>query len=175
MAGTSVFMSTPEDLEHAILGVRAIGMTKLYDAVFQAQQQLQASKMDKKVLIVISDGGDNASVHRLAEVVENAETSPALIYTVGIFDVDDADRNPAVLRRLARSTGGEAFFPAQLTDTVEICRQIAHDIRNQYTLGYVSTNTAQTGAIRAIRVTASAPGRGRLLVRTRTGYIAGVK
>jgi VWFA-related protein len=163
------------DLEHAILNVPAIGMTKLYDAVFMAQKQLLLSKMEKKVLIVISDGGDNASAHTLAEVLKNAESSPALIYTIGIFDEYDTDKNKDVLRRLARFTGGEAFFPEQLNGTVEICQSIAREIRNQYTLGYVSTNTAKTGAIRAIHVAASAPGQGKLTVRTRTGYIAGPK
>lgn len=166
-----VAVAATRDLRNAILGIPAIGMTKLYDAVATAQDQLTASTPEKKVLIVISDGGDNASAHSLAQVLKRAETSSALIYTIGIFDPDDPDRNPAALRRLAQFTGGEAFFPAQLSDTVEICRQIAHDIRNQYTIGYVSTNTAQTGALRTIRVTAMAPGHGRLVVRTRSGYI----
>jgi VWFA-related protein len=169
----SPFFSRPEDVEPAILTTSAAGMTKLYDAVFKAQEQLQACAMEKKALIVISDGGDNASGHSLAEVLKKAESSPAIVYTIGIFDVDDRDSKPDVLRRLARFTGGEAFFPARLDDTVEICSRIAHDIRNQYTLGYVSTNTAKSTAVRAIRVTASAPGHGKLVVRTRTGYIAG--
>jgi len=170
-----VAMAGTRDVEHAILGIPAIGMTKLYDAVLAAQERMPDKTPERKVLIVISDGGDNASAHTLAEVLKRAETSTALIYTIGIFDADDAERNPGVLRRLAQFTGGEAFFPAKLSDTVEICRQIAHDIRNQYTLGYVSTDTAQTGAMRSIRVTATAPGHGKLAVRTRSGYIAGAK
>jgi VWFA-related protein len=175
MSGGTPFINLPADLERAILKMPAIGMTKLYDAVFRAQVELQAGKLEKKVLMVVSDGGDNASAHTLAEVVKNAESSPALIYTIGIFDEYDTEKNPVVLRRLARSTGGEAFFPARLDQTVDICKQIAHDIRNQYTLGYVSTNTAQTGALRNLRVVASAPGLGKLPVRTRSGYIAGAK
>ena len=170
-----VAVGTTRDVEHAILGIPAIGMTKLYDAVAAAQDQLTGSTPERKVLIVISDGGDNASAHSLAEVLKRAETSTALIYTIGIFDPEDPDRNPNVLRRLARFTGGEAFFPAHLSDTVEICRQIAHDIRNQYTLGYVSANTVQNGAFRTIRVTAAAPGHGKLAVRTRSGYIPGAR
>jgi len=168
-------VSRTEDLEKAILETPAIGMTKLYDAVIEAQDQLKVSDMDKKALIVISDGGDNASANSLADVLKKAELSPAIVYTIGIFDTDDLDSKPDVLRRLARFTGGEAFFPAHLNDTVEICRQIAHDIRNQYTLGYVSTNSAQTTVLRRIRVTASAAGTGKLLVRTRSGYIAAPK
>jgi VWFA-related protein len=170
-----VALATSRDVEHAILGIPAIGMTRLYDALFTAQERLQAGKPENKVLIVVSDGGDNASQHKLAEVLSRAESSSALIYAIGIFDPDDVERNTDVLRRLARSTGGQAFFPAHLDETVDICKQIAHDIRNRYTLGYTSTNAAQTGAVRSIRVTATAPGRGKLSVRTRTGYIAGVK
>jgi VWFA-related protein len=171
----SPFLIRPEELERAILGIPAVGMTKLYDAVFQAQDQLQAASLEKKVLIVVSDGGDNASAHNLADVLKKAESSPALIYTIGIFDESDPDRNLDVLRRIARFTGGEAFFPAHLDDTVEICRRIAHDIRHQYTLGYVSTNPAKTGVFRAIKVIAQVPGEGKLTVRTRTGYIAASK
>ena len=83
------------------------------------------------------------------------------------------DRNPGVLRRLARATGGEAFFPGQLNEVVAICERIARDIRNQYTIGYVSTSTAQPGAYRSIRVVAGAAGHGKLFVRARAGYIAG--
>jgi VWFA-related protein len=174
MTHGSPFLSLSEhlDLENAILGIPALGMTRLYDALRDAQDQVRAGTADKKALIVISDGGDNASKHTVAEVLNKAESSPALIYTIGIFDNDDPDRNPDVLRRLARFTGGEAFFPAHLEDTVAICRQIAHDIRNQYTLGYVSTNTTKNGAFRNVRVEAVAPGQGKLLVRTRSGYIA---
>jgi VWFA-related protein len=171
----SPFVSLPEDLDSAILRADAIGMTRLYDAVFQAQQQLQACNIEKKVLMVISDGGDNASTHTLAQVIRNAESSPALIYTIGIFDEYDTDKNKDVLRRLARSTGGEAYFPAHLDATVGICQSIAKDIRNQYTLGYVSTNAAKTGVLRSIRVVAALPGHGKFNVRTRTGYIAGAR
>jgi VWFA-related protein len=169
------FVSRPEDLEQAILKAPAIGMTRLYDAVIEAQERLRTSEREKKALIVISDGGDNASKQSLSEVLKNAEASPAIIYTIGIFDADDSDSKPDVLRRLARFTGGEAFFPVHLNGTVEICSQIAHDIRNQYTLGYVSTNTGHTAAFRTLRVTASAPGHGKLIVRTRSGYVAGGK
>jgi VWFA-related protein len=168
----ATFFTRAGDVAPAIAKTPAIGMTRLYDAVGVAQEQLSMSKWEKRVLVVISDGGDNASKSKLAEVLKQAETSSATIYTIGIFDADDEDRNPDVLRRLARFTGGEAYFPAKLDDTVEICRGIAHDIRHQYTLGYVSTNHAKTAGLRAIRVTASAPRQGKLSVRTRAGYIA---
>ena len=98
--------------------------------------------------------------------------SNAIIYSIGIFDEQDGDRNPGVLQRLAKGTGGEAFFPESLQEIVPICEKIARDIRNQYTLAYVPTNRKRDGTYRLIQVKASAPGRGRLSVRTRSGYFA---
>ncbi|MGD1072040.1 MAG: VWA domain-containing protein [Bryobacteraceae bacterium] len=163
----------PDELARAISSQPTTGKTALYDAVAAAFTGFGAGGPDKKVLIVISDGGDNASAHTLAEVLKTAEESSALIYTIGIFDEDDKDRNPDVLRRLARATGGEAYFPPEFDRVVSICENIAHDIRNQYTIGYVSNNAEKPGALRSIRVTAQAAGHGKLLVRTRSGYIAG--
>ncbi|MGB6814683.1 MAG: VWA domain-containing protein, partial [Candidatus Sulfotelmatobacter sp.] len=127
---------------------------------------------DKKVLIIISDGGDNASNHKLAEIVAMVGQPDVIIYTIGIFDDQDSDRNPGVLKRLAKDTGGEAFLPESSKDVAPICEKIAHDIRNQYTIAYVPTNRKRDGTYRVIQVKASAPGRGRLSVRTRTGYFA---
>ncbi len=166
------FSNRPDDLAQAIAGAPTAGQTALYDAVALAFVRLKnASKSpgipEKQVLIVISDGGDNASSRSLAEVLKTAEEASVLVYTIGIFGQDDPDRNPAVLRRLARATGGEAFFPVHPAEAVSICESIAHDIRNQYALGYVSTNVTRPGAFRSVRVTA-----GKLQVRTRSGYIA---
>ena len=102
-----------------------------------------------------------------------AEQTSVVVYAIGIFDADDPDRNPGVLQRLARTTGGEAFFPAEPTQVVAICEGIARDIRNQYTIGYVPGKTAKPGAYRSIRVTAGGAGQRKLVVRTRAGYIAG--
>jgi VWFA-related protein len=161
-------------MARAISDRPASGKTALYDAAVLAFSQLSAGGgPEKKVLIVISDGGDNASKHKLAEVLKTAERSSALVYTIGIFDEDDADKNPGVLSRLARATGGDAFFPGKNSEVIAICEGIARDIRNQYTIGYVSSNPARNDAWRSIRLTAAAPGHGKLLVRTRSGYLAG--
>lgn len=173
LPGAIRFTNRSDELERAILMTPATGQTALYDAVGDALERLQAGSRDKKVLIVISDGADNASARTLGETLEMAGRSSAVIYRVGIFDAADPDRNPGVLRRFARATGGEAFFPSQLNEVVATCERIAHDIRNQYTIGYVPANPAPPGAYRAIRVVAGAPGRSRLSVRTRAGYIAG--
>jgi len=170
-AGTQ-FTDRPDELERAIWRTSTAGQTALYDAVAEALDRLRAGNRDKKVLIVISDGGDNASTHTLAEVLKMAGQSSALVYTIGIFDEQDADRNPGVLRHLSQATGGEAYFPEQLDEVIPICERIARDIRNQYTIGYFPTSPAQPGVYRAIRVVAHGTA-GRLFVRARSGYIAG--
>jgi Ca-activated chloride channel family protein len=159
-----------DELEPAILRAPASGMTALYDAAADALVRLGAAEREKKVPIVISDGGDNASAHSISAVLKMAEQSSALVYTIGIFDEDDPDRNADVLRHLARATGGEAYFPGQIHEVVEICERIAQDIRTQYTIGYISV--VKPRVYRSIRVAAAAPKSGKLLVRARSGYIA---
>jgi VWFA-related protein len=166
------FSNRSEELESAIWRTSTAGQTALYDAVAEALERLQAGTPDKKVLIVISDGGDNASVHTLAEVLKMIGQSSAEVYTIGLFEPQDPDQNPGVLRRLAQATGGEAYFPEQLDEVIPICERIARDIRHQYTIGYFPTNKAQPGVYRAIRVIANGTA-GRLVVRARSGYIAG--
>jgi Ca-activated chloride channel homolog len=166
------FTNKPEELAAAITRTAPSGQTALYDAVIEGLNQLGAGRREKKVLLVISDGADNASRHSLADVLRMAMESNAAIYTIGVFDEDDPDRNPGVLRRLAETTGGEAYVPGGTRDLEAVCERIATGIRRQYTLGFVSNSTAPEGGMRKLRVTAAAPGYGRLSVRTRTGYVA---
>jgi VWFA-related protein len=161
-------------LQLALSSVDADGETALYDAVAMGLEHLKQGDRDKKVLIVVSDGGDNASKDKLADIMARVRQSNVIIYTIGIFDNEDPDRNPGVLKRLAKETGGETFLPETLADITPICERIARDIRNQYTIAYVPTNRKRDGTYRLIQVKASPPGRGRLSVRTRTGYFAPV-
>jgi Ca-activated chloride channel homolog len=168
---TELFSASPPELEHALNDIAANGKTALYDAVEAGLAKLKRATVDKKVLIVISDGGDNASHHTLNQVLASVVRSDAIIYTVGLFDEYDEDRNPGVLKRIASATGGEAFLPKETSEVVEICERIAEDIRNQYTIGYLPSNQAFDGTYRTIRVTASGPHGAKLFVRTREGYI----
>lgn len=167
------FSDNAEQLGGAIWGARAIGTTALYDAIVEALKRLQQGTSDKKVLIVISDGGDNASKASLDQVLKMAEQSSAMIYTIGIFEPEDPDRNPKVLQRLARETGGEAIFPTRLSETVEICERIARDIRDQYTIGYSSPSDPRDGAYHKVRIAARTNGNEKLSVRARAGYRSG--
>jgi Ca-activated chloride channel homolog len=166
------FTDQPAQLQLALSRVEANGETALYDAVAAALEHLKMGDRDKKVLIIVSDGGDNTSRHKLTEITTLVAQSNAIIYTIGIFDDQDPDRNPGVLKRLAKETGGEAFLPESLTDVTPICERIARDIRNQYTIAYAPTNKKRDGTYRTILVKASARDHRRLSVRTRIGYVA---
>jgi Ca-activated chloride channel family protein len=166
------FTGNLKDLWDAVTEARAQGKTALYDAIIAGIKHLNESPLKKKVLVVISDGGDNASSHNLQETVQAAESSEAVIYTVGLFGPYDMDKDPKILKELARKTGGEYFFPRRLSELPDICKIIARDVRTQYTLGYISTNPRRDGSYRTIRVEVTVPNRHALNVRTRAGYFA---
>ncbi|HEY2016646.1 MAG TPA: hypothetical protein VGH38_24250, partial [Bryobacteraceae bacterium] len=98
------------------------------------------------------------------------EKSIATIYTIGLFDAEDPDRDPGILNKLARISGGEAYLPKDLTDMVPVCRRIAKDIRTRYTVGYVPSAANIPGRLRHIRVHVSSPDHPGLTARTRSSY-----
>ncbi len=173
-AGTP-FTGDLAQLEMALSTVTANGKTALYDAVAAALEHLKQSQHDKLVLIVVSDGADNASRYDAARIITLAKQSAAIIYTIGIFEPADPDRNPGSLKQFAKATGGEAFLPRSVTDATAICQRIARDIRSQYTLTYAPTSLKYDGKYRDIQVKAAAPGGAHLFVRTRAGYYAPLK
>lgn len=146
------------------------GRTALYDAIAVALKHLETGRSGKKALLVISDGGDTCSTHRFKDVMRLIEESAATVYTVGLFDPDDPDRNPRVLKRIASVSGGECFLPRQVDPILPICQKIAKDIRSRYTIGYIPVRTSDRAGVRKIRVAASSPEHEKLIVRTRTEY-----
>ena len=144
------------------------GRTALYDAIELSLKQLKLGRRDKQTLVVISDGGDNVSKTTFQQVMHDLLDSLATVYTVGIFDEDDPERNPGVLEKLAHVSGGGVYFPKQLAQVIPVCKQIAKDIRTRYTIGYVPVMAGKP--VRHIKVVASAPSHGNLVVRTRTEY-----
>jgi Ca-activated chloride channel family protein len=127
------FTDKMDQLERALSKITANGMTAFYDAVAAALHHLEKGNRDKKVLIVISDGGDNASKQKLKEILSMAGRSDAIIYTIGIFDETDPDRNVRALKQLAEATGGESFLPGTTGEVTAICERIARDIYQQTT------------------------------------------
>jgi len=160
-------------LDQALDQARLDGRTALYDAIHEGLKHLQTSRLTKRALIVISDGGDNLSVHKAEEVVKDADLSGALFYGIGIYDPVDGDANPGVLRKLAASTGGEAYFPEGVAAVRGLCETIARDLRSQYMLSYAPQETAGKNDYRRVQVKVKDPKGRKLIVRTRTGYYAG--
>ena len=165
------FTDDPKLLRTALWNSPAEGRTALYDGILDALHQLDAGKQDKKSLVVITDGGDNASTHRFNDVVDAVRSTQATIYCVGVFDSEDPDRNPGVLKRLAQISGGIAYLPRDLTELGGICRGIAKDIRNRYSLGYVPVRTDEKSAVRNIKVSIVGAGNQKFETHARTSYL----
>ena len=172
---TAPFTSDVAVLQDALTTtIRAYGRTALFDAIAAGLDYLGRGRHERRVLVIVSDGGDNASQATFEEVVAKTQASNAVIYTVALVDPAERDTNPGLLRRIAQANGGEAFAPKNANDITEVLREIARDIRHTYTFGYASTNSARDGAFRQIRVIVQSPDRRRLVIRTRSGYLAGL-
>jgi Ca-activated chloride channel family protein len=162
-------------LEAGIGRVDAIGGTAMRDAVDVAETYLrQHATRERKVLLVITDGNDNASTVTMEQIHKQAERSETVVYGVGLFG--DADSSRAKdgrheLDQLAERTGGIAYYPASIDQIDSVALDLARQIRNQYTIAYAPTNQALDGSYRAIRVEARG-GSDRLIVHTRPGYRA---
>jgi VWFA-related protein len=152
--------------------ITARGRTALYDAVSAGLDYVSRGTRERKVLVVVSDGGDNASQASADQILTRTEASNVVVYTVGLMDGLEREANPRILKRLAETSGGAAFHPHDVKDVAEVLRHIAGDIRHSYTIGYTPTNPAHDGALRRVRVTVHSPGRS-VVIRTRTGYVAG--
>lgn len=162
--------SDADDFEKAMRAVRADGQTALYDGVMAGLDHLQNGARARKVLVIISDGGDNVSDATLDAVLARARASNAAIYTIGLYDADDLDRNPRVLKSLAQTTGGERFEPRTPRDLPAVCERIAREIRSGYTIGYVPPS--RDGVYHRIKVDIDPSAARGLNVRTRPGYFA---
>ena len=164
------FSSDAKELGEALTAVSARGRTALYDAVSEGLHHLRYGHMEKKALVIISDGGDNASHLKYAQVLKQARETQALIYSIALVGSDDGEENPGLLRRLCKDTGGIAYFPRAGESVANVSAEIARDLREQYTLGYVPQDLQRAEAFRKVEVKVTAQGRGKLRVRTRQGY-----
>ena len=164
-------------MQDALEHIASRGGTALYDALVAASDHLtKSAKLDKKALLVVTDGEDNASRESLEAAVRKlAVDGGPTVYTIGILGEEEkgaAKRAKRALRLISEQTGGVSFFPENLGEVDAISKQVAHDIRNQYTIGYKPTNPQNRGGFRTVKVEARAPGYKHLQVRTRTGYYA---
>jgi Ca-activated chloride channel homolog len=169
------FTSDADLLQQALRKVSTRGSTALYDAIVASAVHLKNNtRVDRKVLLVITDGRDNASQETLQEAARRLqqENGPTL-YAIGLLGDELQQSDVGALKSLADSTGGVAFFPKRLDEVDDITRTVARDIHSQYTIGYKSTNPSHNAGYRVIEVKAQAQGYRNLTVRTRSGYYPG--
>jgi VWFA-related protein len=161
-------------LEAALARMEARGGTAMRDALSKSITYVKKNgKKDKKVLVVITDGNDNSSDVTLDQLLRQAQNSEVLIYCIGLLNEEEAGEAKSAkkaLKALAEASGGLDYYPKSISDIQEITPRVAHEIRNQYILGYTSSNQALDGTFRQIKVTVT--GFGRPTVRTRNGYYA---
>ena len=166
------FTSDHRELRAALDRTTSRGQTALFDALLMSLQQLDRGTQPRKVLIVVSDGGDNASRGRFPDVLDAALRRDVVIYTIGLADRDDRDAKPGLLRELADVTGGEAFFPKSNDEIGPVLERIARDIRSSYTIGYAPPSGAAADGRRKVQVDVHGPDHRKLKDRSRTLYIA---
>jgi VWFA-related protein len=169
------FTSDIDLLQKALQKVSTQGSTALYDAIVASAVHLKNNtRVDRKVLLVITDGRDNASQETLQEAIRRLQQANGpTLYAIGLLGDELQPSDSGALRSLAESTGGVAFFPKGLDEVDDITRTVSGDIRSQYTIGYKPTNHSQDGKYRIIEVRARTPGHRKLTVRTKSGYYAG--
>jgi Ca-activated chloride channel family protein len=168
------FTSDRAVLERSIARVDAIGGTAMRDAVEVAEAYLhECGKKDRRALLIITDGNDNASTASLDRIVRAAEQRDVVIYAIGLFGHEDptaAKRSRKALDQLAEHSGGLAYYPSSIDQVQAVALDIARQIRHQYTVAYTPIDQRLDGSYRTIQVKVS--GAERYVVRTRAGYRA---
>ena len=180
------FTGSLGDLVDALESLDPRDQTAMYDAIYLSVDHVRKGKLNKKALLVISDGEDTSSKWGFNKVLEHVQqTDNVTIYAIGILDENDSrsgglfGKSPQkkareALKEIAEVSGGQAFFPKSIDEVVEICRRIARDLRNQYTIGYTSKNDKKDGTWRTIQVKLVNPPKSadKPKVTTRQGYFA---
>ena len=168
------FTNDIKKMEEGVARIDSRGGTAMREAISSSIDYLkEKGKNHKRVLLVVTDGNDNASTISLERLVNRARQSEVLIYAIGLLD--DEERREAksakrALNALTQESGGLSFYPKGVADVDAIALQVAHEIRNQYTIAYSPLNDAKDGSFRQIKVVVNGPGHPQ--VRTRTGYYA---
>ncbi|MGA8541235.1 MAG: VWA domain-containing protein [Terriglobales bacterium] len=170
------FTSNINKLKEGLEKIEARGGTALYDAVVATADHLKRdAKLDKKVILVVTDGEDNESAETLEQAVRRLQGDGGpTVYSIGILEKEEHPKHAKrALQIMSQRTGGIAFFPQTLDEVDAISRTVAHDIRTQYTIGYKPTTPKTQGGYRQVKVDARSRDHGKLTVRTKSGYYAG--
>jgi Ca-activated chloride channel family protein len=171
------FTADIDKLQQGLSYIKSSGGTAIYDALVASADYLSKNaKHPKQVLLVITDGEDNASSATLDQAIRRIQDFDGpVIYCVGLLFGDDTNKSESrharrVLETLAEQTGGQAYFPKSVKEVDAIAKEVANDIRTQYTIAYHSTKSPTLGGYRVVHVEAKEKGYSKLSVRTRSGY-----
>lgn len=168
------FTSDIKRMEEGLTRIDSRGGTAMRDAVSMTIDRMkERARRDKKILLIITDGNDNTSAITLEKLIQKAQESEIVHYAIGLLNEEErreARRAKRALDALTTETGGLVYYPKELAETEKIALQVAHEIRNQYTLAYTPKIQALDGSFRQIKVAVSGPNRP--VARTRTGYYA---
>ena len=170
------FTSNINKLKEGLEKIEARGGTALYDAVVATADHLKRdAKLEKKIILVVTDGEDNESAETLEQAVRRLQGDGGpTVYSIGILEKEEHPKHAKrALQIMSQRTGGLAFFPQTLDEVDAISRTVAHDIRTQYTIGYKPTTPKTQGGYRQVKVDARSHDHGKLTVRTKSGYYAG--
>jgi Ca-activated chloride channel family protein len=165
-----ILASDATALERAMMALVPDGRTAMYDALIAGLDRVNQGTRGRRALVLLSDGGDNASTATLDQVLARARKSNVTIYTIGLFTPEDRDTNPGVLKSIAHTTGGERFLPKSAGPLLGDVQRIARELRSGYTLGYEPPD--RDGTYHRVRVEVSQLDGPKLVVRTRPGYFA---
>ena len=172
----SPFTRDPVALRDALQrAVTTRGRTALYDAMARGLEYVEEGTHDRKVLVVVSDGADNASSEPFDELVKKIKSSNVLVYSVAIADPVEMVPAWKRLRELSDASGGELFRPGSVKQVNEVLQKIAQEIRHTYVMAYEPLDAVPAGGTRRIRVEVQAPTKQRITVRARAGFASGPK
>ena len=176
LATESPFTHDPVVLREALQNaVTTRGRTALYDAIARGLEYVEQGTHDRKVLVVVSDGADNASGEAFEDVVKKIQSSNVTVYAVAIVDPIESTAPWKRLRDLTDVSGGELFHPGNVKQVNEVLQRIAQEIRHTYVMAYEPTLPVPLTGLRRIRVEVQTPGRQKITVRTRAGWASVAK
>jgi VWFA-related protein len=174
LATESPFTNDPAVLHEGLQrAVTSQGRTALYDAIARGLEYVEQGSHDRKVLVVVSDGSDNASTATFEDIKHRIQASNVIVYAVGLIDPIEAT-NPRHLRELAELSGGEASFPRDVKQVTDVLQRVAREIRHTYVMAYEPSEASRAGGLRRVRVVVKTSDNQKASVRTRAGYVAGV-
>lgn len=178
------YTSDIEEVKDSLENTLPTGGTALYDAVYLGVHKAQEGKKPKKAVVVITDGEDRDSYYKVDELLSKVQESDVQIFCVGILDPIEnksffgrlnksaPEKAQEVLTKISEETGGKAFFPDMVADIHAIVAEIASVLRNQYSIGYTSSNSVRDGSWRRVKIAVNGVNVSTDHIRYRRGYFA---